>query len=842
MANEAWARLVINKLLSDAGWRLIDQSDLAANVHVEAKSRAGFADYLLFDSRGFPLAVIEAKSPKKHALVGKEQARGYAKDHHVRFVFLSNGHEAYFWDVIEGNPEMITAWPSPADLEARAQVRNKPTETVLADPVQARVFLFSELLEKDYIARTQQPDYDQVASWLRIETRADYEKEQKLRFLRPYQLSALGAVQRAVEEGRTRFLLEMATGTGKTLTSAALIKLFLRTGAAHRVLFLVDRLELEDQAWKSFVTNLARDYTSVVYKNSRTDWRKAHIVVTTVQSLMASDRYRTDFRPSDFGLVISDEAHRSISGQSRVVFEYFRGYKLGLTATPRDLLRGIWATKTAVSEFELEKRVFLDTYRVFGCESGVPTFRYGLLDGVKDGYLVNPTVIDCRTDKTTQMLSEQGLVFTAVDDEGNDTSDTFGKRDFEKTYFSPETNLSFVATFLDHALLDPITQELGKTLVFCVSQSHAAKITNLLNAEAGRRWPGRYQSDLARQVTSSVTDHQKMTVQFSENHLGGKTRMAKDYDSSRVRVCSTVGMMTTGYDCEDLLNVVLMRPVFSPSEFIQMKGRGTRLHRFMWTEPKTHQKWEHQKTTFHLFDFFANYEFFEAEYDYEAVKPVPISKPSPGVPDENDNQSTSLGKVIDDTPDTLKHANWITIGVDGMKVDRMFWQDFSDRVHGDADIVKAAQADDWDTVVDYIRERLLGGQATEVAETDFNDKGRSLDVIRTLLGRKDGPSLEALFAMLFGRTIRLPTKEELLDRAFERFVHSHSPRPEILGDLRFFFKSYVGEPRIRAIIDQGRLAELNSTALTMDRLRRIPDWRGVLQTIRQDVDWGRWGA
>ena len=843
MPNEAAARLKINHLLTSSGWRLLDEGDLRANVHVEAKSDAGFADYLLFDRLGFPLAVIEAKAPQKSPLVGKEQARAYAKDHHVRFAVLSNGDESYLWDIAHGNPEQLTTWPSPEALEALARVQ-VTSKTAFVDPYRARGLLAAEAVADDYIARTQDGRYDQHASWKDEHKRSAYIAELKLRFLRPYQIEALRAIQSAVASGKTGFLLEMATGTGKTLTSAALIKLFLRSGAAHRVLFLVDRLELEDQAQKAFVAHLARDYRSVIYKQHRSDWRQAHIVVTTVQSLMASDRYREEFRPSDFGLVISDEAHRSISGRAREVFDYFRGYKLGLTATPRDLLRGIWAKETGISEFELEKRVLFDTYRVFGCESGVPTYRFGLLDGVKGGYLVNPTVLDCRTDKTTQLLSEQGLAFEAKDEDGNDVAETFGKRDFERTYFSPETNQSFVATFLDHALTDPITHELGKSLIFCVSQSHAAKITNLLNQEASRRWPGRYQSDFALQVTSSVADAQAMTVRFSENTLGGKTKMVNDYTSSRVRICVTVGMMTTGYDCADLLNVVLMRPVFSPSEFIQMKGRGTRLHTYEWTEPKTRQRFAHKKTGFHLFDFFANYEFFEAEYDYDAVKPVPLSRAELGVHDDKFEVPKPLGSVIDDSPDALKATNWITIGVDGMKIDRLFWQDFSTQVTDDADIADAAARDDWDRVSSYIHERLLGGEggASPIAETDTSDRGRSLDVIRTLLARRDGPALEALFAKLFGRSIQLPTKQDLLTQAFERFARMHPPRPEALDDVRFFFFSYVGEPRIRALIDEGRLAELNSTALTPDRLKRVPDWRGIVKALQTEVDWDRFGA
>jgi len=107
MANEAAARLKINHLLTTGGWRLLDEGDLRANVHVEAKSDVGFADYLLFDAQGFPVAVIEAKAPSKNPLVGKEQARGYAKDHHVRFVLLSNGDESYLWDIAQGDPEPI---------------------------------------------------------------------------------------------------------------------------------------------------------------------------------------------------------------------------------------------------------------------------------------------------------------------------------------------------------------------------------------------------------------------------------------------------------------------------------------------------------------------------------------------------------------------------------------------------------------------------------------------------------------------------------------------------------------------------------------------------------------
>ncbi len=182
----------------------------------------------------------------------------------------------------------------------------------------------------------------------------------------------------------------MATGTGKTLTAAAVIKLFLRTGNASRVLFLVDRLELEDQANKHFNFLLKNDFTSVIYKERRDEWKKAKIVVTTVQSLLFNNKFKRLFSPIDFDLVISDEAHRSIGGNARAVFEYFVGYKLGLTATPKDYLKKFDPKKpTTKDPREMERRLLLDTNRTFGCENGQPTFRYSLLDGVREGFLIS---------------------------------------------------------------------------------------------------------------------------------------------------------------------------------------------------------------------------------------------------------------------------------------------------------------------------------------------------------------------------------------------------------------------------------------------------------------------
>ncbi|MCY7348592.1 MAG: DEAD/DEAH box helicase family protein, partial [Pyrinomonadaceae bacterium] len=345
--------------------------------------------------------------------------------------------------------------------------------------------------------QAQKPDYANDPRFRSEgEQKRSFIEENKLRFLRPYQVRAMSAVQKQIADGKDRFLFEMATGTGKTLTSAAVIKMFLKSGNVKRVLFLVDRLELEDQAAKAFKEYLKNDFRTVIYKENRGDWRNAEIVVSTVQSLLTKNKYKRQFKPDDFQLIISDEAHCSIGGNSRAVFEYFIGYKLGLTATPKNYLKRIDAAQLNQSDpRELERRLLLDTYSIFGCENGEPTFSYSLADGVKEGFLVNPFVLDARTEITTQLLSDKGFSvlvgketeaetpvdeLKTADEATTDTSaasgeqkETFFSRDFERKFFSENTNRAFCKTFLENALRDPITGEIGKTIIFAVSQNHA---------------------------------------------------------------------------------------------------------------------------------------------------------------------------------------------------------------------------------------------------------------------------------------------------------------------------------------------------------------------------------
>ena len=627
----------------------------------------------------------------------------------------------------------------------------------------------------------------------------------------------------------------MATGTGKTLTSAALIKLFLRTGNARRVLFLVERLELEDQAQKAFNELLKNDYKSSIYKENRDDWRKAEIVVTTVQSLLHHNKYQTLFSPTDFDLVISDEAHRSIGGNARAVFEYFVGYQLGLTATPKDYLKKFDAAKPSTHDpREQERRLLLDTYRTFCCDTGEPTFRYALLDGVREGFLINPLVVDARTEVTTQLLSDIGYAAVVINEapEGEKTSEQrFRQHSFEKKFFSQATNVVFCETLLAHGLRDPISGEFGKTIVFAVSQNHAATLTHILNDLADQQYPGRYQSDFAVQVTSLIPDAQQFTINFTHNKLLGSANVLPAYKTSKARVCVTVGMMTTGYDCPDLLNLALMRPVFSPSDFVQIKGLGTRKHDFrdaLQDDALKAQVTAPHKVAYKLFDFFASCEYFEEKFNYDEVFKLPRPVAKTGAvegPDGPGPDAPENGAYTHTAPDAITSRVEQQIGFQGMKVDRMFFEKFEDKVKADPVIAWQVGNAQWDQAIDRITTELF----------DKPSDYFSLDKLRRAAGVDRRLGLREILEKAFGLIPGFKSKNDLLEDEFDKFLLDQQSATGFSADsaasavvaMKYYFKAYATDHRLRGIIDDKRLADLNVyPAFGMNDFKAVPPaWR-----------------
>jgi len=672
---EAFSRILIDQALKESGWDLFDPH----RVRFESSGRDGRADYILLGKNG-PLCVLEAKRPDLDPYDAKDQARGYAENVRAPFIILSNGREHWFWNSERADQRdayRIERLPSPTDLE-RLRLKNlqppRPLMTEIVNPSYLKLF---------------KPD---ITLW-------------------GYQIRAIDEVSQQFDrDARRQFLLEMATGTGKTLLCAALIRRFLATRNAERVLFIVDRIELAKQTMEDFNVVL-REYSPVIFKTARrhpSELLGSSVVVATIQSLMVDRRYRTEFTPFHFDLVINDEAHRSIYGDAREVVQFFQATRVGLTATPKAYLKNVDIESLRQENPKaLEARELRDSYHYFGCKPGFPTFRYDIVDAVKDPegpFLCLPKIFDIRSDITTQALADNGWAVVI-----NEQEENYKIQDLERKVFTPERNKVMCEAFLKHAQRDP-TGQIGKSIIFAVNQNHATNLTKILNV---------MQPNLAVTITSRIPD---------------ASAIAKDFrDGKRIeRVAVSVDMLSTGYNCRDLLNVVLMRPVFSPTEYIQIKGRGTRRYTFRVANT------EYDKKYFCLLDFCAVAEYFEETYDYSV--PLPVPRPtgkarSTEAKDQNTRADNTQKQLSPDVPTTKGQPDTHTttpapgipvwegrdlvvseevriVGPDGEKVDVMtfrgsFERDLREFNQKDAEFHEAVENEDDDKIEAILGERFF---------------------------------------------------------------------------------------------------------------------------------------
>lgn len=209
---EAKARIKINKLLEEAGWRFFDNDKGKANISLESnvkfddlgenfeKAKGGLIDFLLLDDKSNPLVVLEAKKESIEPLSAKEQARRYAIANKVKFIILSNGNIHYLWNIEQGNPELITTFPTQASLQSYSTY----------EPIIEK--LYTEVISDDYIALTQLPNYADFPEYQNQATRPDFIKNQKIRFLRYYQVDALKSIQAKIKEGKKGSYLKWLQG------------------------------------------------------------------------------------------------------------------------------------------------------------------------------------------------------------------------------------------------------------------------------------------------------------------------------------------------------------------------------------------------------------------------------------------------------------------------------------------------------------------------------------------------------------------------------------------------------------------------------------------------------
>lgn len=568
MKNEKLTRKeIIDNRLIRAGWNVADRTqvieeyDIIVDENLVREAPTPYAghqysDYVLLGRDGKPLAVVEAKKASVDASIGKEQAKQYCyyiQSNHggdLPFCFYTNGHEVFFWDLENYPPRKVHGFPTRDDLERYNYVRK------------AKKPLSGELINTKIAGRD-------------------------------YQIRAIRAVMEDLERKRRKFLLVMATGTGKTRTCIAMVEALMRAGWAEKVLFLVDRIALRDQALDAFKEHLPNEprWPKPGEKEIAKDRR---IYVSTYPTMLNIVRNEEiGWSPHFFDLIVVDESHRSIYNTYQEVLDYFNTITLGLTATPTDVIDH-------------------NTFSLFNCEDGVPTFAYSYEEAVNNipPYLCNFQVMKIKTkfqeegiNKRTISLEDQKRLIL----EGKEIEEiNYEGTELEKTVVNKGTNALIVKEFMEECIKDPNGVLPGKTIFFCASKAHARRLEQIFDS----LYP-EYNGELAKVLVSE------------DPRVYGKGGLLDQFTNKDMpRVAISVDMLDTGIDVRELVNLVFAKPVYSYTKFWQMIGRGTRL-----LEPAKMKPWCAEKDVFLILDCWDNFEYFKLKPKGKELKaqiPVPV--------------------------------------------------------------------------------------------------------------------------------------------------------------------------------------------------------------------------
>ena len=374
--------------LKIAGW---DSTNIREEVEVKGMPNTqeiGHVDYVLYGENGKPLAVVEAKRTSKDSKIGQQQAKLYAdcleKEYAQRpIIYYTNGKEIYMWDDLSYPERKVSGYYTQDELQLLIRRRDS-----------------KENLEHIYIANN-------IAN-------------------RPYQLEAVKKVCESFEQKHRRALVVMATGTGKTRTAISLVDVLTSKNWVQNILFLADRTELVKQAEKNFKKLLPDMSCCNLLSSKDGDPEESRIIFSTYQTMincidkMKSKNGITLFTPGHFDLIIIDEAHRSIYKKYQVIFDYFDGLLIGLTATPRD---------------DVDK----NTYKFFQLENNVPTFVYEYDEAVRQKYLV-----DYHTISTTTKFIERGIKYSELKEEDREEYENL----FEEGEVQEEISSSAINSWL----------------------------------------------------------------------------------------------------------------------------------------------------------------------------------------------------------------------------------------------------------------------------------------------------------------------------------------------------------------------------------------------------------
>ena len=561
-------------------------------------SKNGYADYALFVGLQL-VGIVEAKKAnidipsvidyqcKDYAQLIKPEHNEYVikrwGSYKVPFVFATNGRKylkqietkSGIWFLDSRNnsnaPKALQGWISPQGI--------------------------MELLEKDISS----------ANATLQNTPFDLLRDPDGLNLREYQIRAIEAAEKAVIDGKQTVLLSMATGTGKTRTILGMIYRFIKSDRFKRVLFLVDRTALGEQAADVFREVKIEELMTLdsIYNIKGLDEKEidkeTKIHIATVQSLVKRILYpESDTMPSvtDYDLIVVDEAHRGYIldkemsetemlyrnqddyiSKYRTVIEYFDAVKVALTATPA-----------------------LHTTEIFG----KPVFNYSYREAVIDGYLVDHDAphnikTKLRVEGINYQKGEQLAIYDPVTGEVMNSADLEDDMKFEIDSFNREVITEpFNRTVLNEIAWDLNPDGKGKTLIYAVDDNHADLIVKILKEIYSE---GGVDNDAVMKITGSVAGGNKKKISEA---------IKRFKNESNPKVVVTVDLLTTGIDVPEIVNLVFMRRIKSRILFEQMLGRATRLCPSI------------GKTNFEIYDPVGVYESLQ---DVSNMKPV-VTNPS----------------------------------------------------------------------------------------------------------------------------------------------------------------------------------------------------------------------
>lgn len=427
-------RRLIDAQLIDVGWKLGSNGQSTEEVGQEVQlpqpqnaTGIGFADYVLWDDNGKPLAVIEAKKTAKDTEAGRTQAKLYAdaleKRHGRRpVIFYTNGFDITIWDDAQNHtPRRLYGFYSRSSL-------------------QYLIFQRSEKLPLDSI-----PAKPEIAGRL-------------------YQLETISRVCERFPHGYRKSLIVLATGTGKTRVAVSLCDVLSRARWAKRILFLCDRRELRKQADKVFKEFMPGAPRLIMDSETAGD-DTSRVYLATYPAMMRQFQL---FDVGFFDLIIADESHRSIYNRYRDLFLYFDALQVGLTATPVEFIAR-------------------NTFKLFGCEDGDPTASFSYEDAVahRPPYLVPFEVYTHTTEflrrgiKYGQLTDEQRQQLE--EDEADASAFDFDAGDIDRQVFNKDTNRAILRNLMENGIREATGAHPGKSIVFARSHNHAVLLSQLFD-------------------------------------------------------------------------------------------------------------------------------------------------------------------------------------------------------------------------------------------------------------------------------------------------------------------------------------------------------------------------